>query len=162
MGNYITITYTPSRTRWISDAEAQKLRQDIAGADAENRNRYRARKADYDEMLRMAAKLYGSRSKEVKYLLRSAPTQPPSHKGVLKKLDAELARRDRVMSDRQRARDYRARAEEARQQLVEAGYIEWDDFYPSRAITERKRLLECVDGVWRRRASAEPMLEAVP
>jgi hypothetical protein len=56
---------------------------------------------------------------------------------------------------REYGKGYKARRAGAKGDLLAAGFVEWDDFVPYRAITDRARLMEQVDGVWQRRQPIE-------
>lgn len=160
MDNYKTVKWTPSRSHYISNEQAESLRQQVRAAEEHNARVLREKRDAYNKLMVLTIDVFGHNSRQVRYLRAADIPKPPSYKKVLRDLDNEIAARDRADRERERRADYRLRQEEAIERLESAGFVRGEHFSRSNAITFAKEHLECVSGRYVRRI--EPMLEVVP
>lgn len=139
----------------VDDVRYKALLAQIEIAKKQNIEIYKEALQHYSEIRRLSLLVWGVGKKEERYIRNASVPKPPTFENDLKRLErqrqTELAAIERRQKDRVYRQGYKARAAGAKGDLLAAGFVEWDDFVPYRAITERARLMEQVEGVWQRR-----------
>jgi len=111
-----------------------------------NSNLYVQKLDAHSRLIELAKEVYGNGSKQVKYLNRHSPEQPPNLDAELRKLERRYKKyceeEERKGEQRIKAQQYRERRDAANAKLEALGYEPYEDFKPSRAITFLKKIEE--------------------
>lgn len=125
----------------LNERDIQALREQIDVVDVENKRRFEAALAKHVELVRLAADVYGKRSRQTAYIAREKPAGPPLLKAERRKLErrwqSELERRQRLEYERER----RQRSKHLTEILEDIGYQQEVHFRKSNAISFAKRNL---------------------
>lgn len=121
-----------------------------------NTQLYKEATAQYNQLQILAAQIWGLGKKEQRIIRNMHIPIAPNFQVDLRRLEREREKELNAIKSRAKNAEYRknykARSAGAKGDLLAAGFIEYEDFYPYRAITDRERLMEQVDGVWQRRS----------
>jgi hypothetical protein len=105
-------------------------------ANEENQKLYKEAIKLHRDMLNMAAKLYGSESRQFAYLRREAPEAPPDL--IQKAWNPTIRKYNKWKLEeekRAKSRDYRQRSKATNELLQEHGYVPNQHYKPSSAIS---------------------------
>jgi len=160
--NYIKYNFRRiDKSRLVDASYYNSIVDDVSMIKQKNTDLYKQALVNYQELLKLAATIWGTSRKEYKYIRHSKVESPPSFKADLQRLERQQNEALRLKHGREYARDYRLRSAAAKGDLLAAGFEEWVDFNPFRSITERKHLMEQVDGIWQRKHTEEDEGEKV-
>lgn len=131
----------------MNERDIQALREQIDAVDVENRRRFEDALAKHGELVRLAAEVYGKRSRQTAYIAREKPARPPSLKAERRTLErrwqSELERRQRL----ERQRERRQRSQYLTEILEDIGYQQDVHFRKSNAISfAKKNLVKTEEG----------------
>ncbi len=139
------------KSRLTDEAYYNSIIDKVSGIKQRNNELYKSAIHTYAEIRKLADQIWGASRKESKYLRHAKVETPPTFKIDLARLERQRNEALRLLHGREYAREYRLRSAAAKGDLLAAGFEEWAEFNPMRAITDRKRLMEQVEGVWQKR-----------
>jgi hypothetical protein len=118
------------------DFSEEAFRQLVNRAHRENQAAYRSAIKLHRELVKIAASLYGSKSRQLAYLRREDPEAPPdlvkkAWKPTIRKYEKWLEAEEK----RAKGRDYRKRVKQSNELLQEHGYQPRQHYKPSSAIS---------------------------
>lgn len=143
------------KSRLMDETYYNSILDKLSGIKQRNAELYKMAFANFSEICKLAALVWGQSRKEYKYIRHSKIEVPPTFKADLQRLERQRNEAIRLLHGREYAREYRLRSATAKGDLLAAGFEEWTDFNPFRAITDRKHLMEQVDGIWQRKQPTE-------
>ena len=122
----------------------EKVREQFSSIEDANQELYKSNKTNYSALIKLAVHIYGLGSRQHAYLLKNKPPAPPDLIAEFRKLEKNYNKyteaEQRKETNRKRSRDYYQRSKEANEALEKLGYIPYEDYQPSRAITFLKKV----------------------